>query len=266
MVLAREVSVSVDGGTELWGIYRADGADEPLVRDVDLAERAGKATPRTIRTAIRSMIAKGLLGVRSYAYNSEIAQVFEVAEIVPAGGGTKISTVYYLTRAAAIRVLARLRTPEALALQERVFEAMTRHGSTEAELSALRLEVAEMKRMLVGERQKCGALTAQGNSPVSRDPRKAFELRQTLMNLARESEKSFEYVHGTYRKTHRLVSYLDTPLVVFDANLARLREQLDEAKKDSILRGHERQRSNFDDMMEWASSMDPDAPADKKAN
>lgn len=107
----------VDG----WTLFTGEGGT--WIRDMDLAVRAGLAKPRNIRIAIHGAIADGAI-VKVGALSEgagETAVVREVCEVMTSGLGRELPVVaYYLNDEAAILVLARLRTPTAVAMTKMV--------------------------------------------------------------------------------------------------------------------------------------------------
>lgn len=94
-------------------------AGERWTLDIDIAERAGLGTPGNIRRTIVDMVDEGIINDsnvwRERTTSTALYQTRVVAVPVGTMGGTKDVTEYLLNDDAALLVLLRLRTPEALA-------------------------------------------------------------------------------------------------------------------------------------------------------
>lgn len=235
--VARTVNVSSEGAEVSWNLYGSTEA--PMVYDLDLAERAGLARPRDIRRTIKAMAKSGLFGsaVTARATNQPYFQ--EILDVTSLGdrGAQQSTTSYLLNEAAALMVIMRLRTPRAIAVQKEVVQVylaakgglVTTAPQLMAQVEARLLTRFEEKEAML--RAYVDEKTSRNYEPISKDPRKEFELKQTMKDLAAATGATFSAVHGAYKAVHRLVSYRDTPSWSYEANLNVLRRQLKDAIK-----------------------------------
>lgn len=88
--------------------------DEPLVRDIDLAERLGYEKPRDVRKLIKRLIDRGIIAV--------IHQRSTVERTSQPHGGEREYTVteYWLTEGQAMHVCMQSKTPNAITIQKEV--------------------------------------------------------------------------------------------------------------------------------------------------
>lgn len=93
-------------------------ADEPRLRDVDIARRAGLAKPSNIRQTIRQALKSGLL-------NGDDTRTQSVTVTTPRKDGRVATTTaaeYWLTETGAMLLLTQMRTPAAVAFTRTVVE------------------------------------------------------------------------------------------------------------------------------------------------
>lgn len=173
---------------EGWSLDASD-AEEPRVRDTELAERAGLAEPRKIRRAIEKNRAEleqhGGLHMRA-----------QQARISKPNGGTELRTVneYWLNEAQATTVLLLMRTPQAVAVRVGVVKVFTawRRGQLSAPPPALPLDVAHGPRV--------------GEHPVLRK-----EMARQCQLAARASGYSLQAIHGAIRRLYLVGGIYKTP-------------------------------------------------------
>jgi len=98
---------------------RADSADdEPRLRDVDIAERAGMAQPRNVRAVIKKAAKSGLLRAEDMRTQTVRMQIPK-----PRGGfESRTVTEFWLTQTGASLLLTQLRTPAAIAFTRQLVE------------------------------------------------------------------------------------------------------------------------------------------------
>lgn len=100
-------AIVLDGWT-----LRVD-AGEPLVRDVDLGERAGLRMPRDVRRTIKAAIDDGALTEATGGVGAAHTPIAWTEDEVVSGNKAK---VYYLNEEGALLILTRLRTKTAVAV------------------------------------------------------------------------------------------------------------------------------------------------------
>ncbi|MDC0677158.1 hypothetical protein [Sorangium atrum] len=109
-----------------WTVGFRDGEDEPLVRDVDLADRLEYERPRKIRELIERHREAGNLN------DSEVRPT--VGRTSPQGG--RPGTEYWLTEAAALFIVTKSETPTAIAITRELIAVYM--AARRSELSAVR--------------------------------------------------------------------------------------------------------------------------------
>jgi hypothetical protein len=123
----REVSENVKGSDVRTAIvvmvdgieFHADGAeDEPRVLDLEIGERVGLARPRKVRDAIRHAIADGAMREGEHFRREILTPSLRASS--SHGGHRKPEERFWLTEAGALKLITRLRTPEADAMVDEV--------------------------------------------------------------------------------------------------------------------------------------------------
>jgi hypothetical protein len=144
-----------------WGTMFRGGA-AAWVRDLDVAEKAGLAVPRDIRRTIAKAIEDGAICSVGAAHATSEPAARIIEEVVAKGdrGGTQAVATFYLNEEAALLVLTRLRTPQAIKVTKAVVQAFA--ALMRGELSAVvspapSSDVAELKGMV---REMLAALPA----------------------------------------------------------------------------------------------------------
>lgn len=136
--------LEIDG----WDVMLGEG-DEPRIRDVDLAERAGLARPRKVREVIEAnrleLEAHGPLSVRPRRVRTQMPGGFAFREV------DVFET--WLSEPQALALVALLRTEQARALRislVKVFVAV-RHGSIPAPAASSVVPISEVHGSRIGE-------------------------------------------------------------------------------------------------------------------
>ncbi len=167
-------------------LVRIDGwelvidADEPRVRDIDIAERAGLSRPRHIRETIQ----KNRLELEAHG---EVISFAAGAGETSSMGGRPMSG-YLLNEAQAISLVALMRTPQAMKLRIDLVKVFIsyRRGQL-APKASVRLDIAHGPR--IGEEKRLR------------------QMMQDACGLAsRGSGKSIQAVHGAVRRTYLVTS------------------------------------------------------------
>lgn len=170
---------TVDG----WTLAFASKDGEPLVRDLDLATRAGMTDPHAIRRVIEKAAKDGDIAIPIGDRNRESAGfAMVVTETVKAGATSKTIETYYLDEDAALEILLRLRTPAARALKREV----------------RRVYLAYRRGLLAPAHSNSACI---GDSPSMRD-----DVRLGVDRVRRARGYSVQKVHGFLRRAYRVGS------------------------------------------------------------
>lgn len=128
---------------EGWTIAFADRDGEPMVHDLELAERLGFERPRNIRLLIQRLREDGILS------DSEVCSTVKQTSRV----GGRPATEFYLTELGAILVASRSETPTARALTRSIAQLFLawRRGQLEAAPRPLTLDTTVANSARIGD-------------------------------------------------------------------------------------------------------------------
>lgn len=189
-------------------IVRHDGwtfevaAGEPLVRDVDLAERAGLAQPRDIRKLIE-------------AHREELEVFGEICErVLRARSGT-------------IRGIAQFRDVRESCLNEHqaanLLILMKTKAARELRGQMVRTFIA-VRKGLVAPPGPLGPSLAPAQARIGDDPRACDSVRAWCRTASHSSGRTIQHIQGEIRKPWGTTSIYRVPLVALDHTLAMLQK------------------------------------------
>lgn len=207
---------------------------EPLVRDLELAERAGLAVPRDIRRTIEDAIKDGDIAFSSEfqevggAHDLNPARIYAIESSVPMpnGRGHRKVTEYWLTEEAAYLVVARLRTAKASELRRAIVRVfmMLRRGELPSAPTLAHPVVEQL-------------LTETSNAaPISKDPVAKSELQWQAKRVARARGYSIPKIYGFIRKTQNV----NSPFAISSRCKAQVMRLLEHIEKGFISIGSTR--------------------------
>ncbi|MGB0956605.1 MAG: hypothetical protein ACPGZP_11500 [Panacagrimonas sp.] len=160
------------------------GDGEPMVRDLDLAERLGFERPRDIRKLITRLLRDGFLN------DSEVRAT--VAQTSKVGG--RPGTEYHLTETACFLVTMKSETAIANAVCRQLVEVFQayRSGQLVAQSRASQLDVLH---------------AISGGGEVRDNPAIAAHIKKQLGAIATNAGRHWQHAHGRLRKFWRVPSY-----------------------------------------------------------
>lgn len=159
------------------------GDGEPMVRDLDLAERLGFSRPAKIRDLIARLIRGGIIN------DSEF-----FTTVVKNGEKGRPANEYHLSETASMIVITRSDAPMAqVATREMVavFRDFLRRRLASCQVET---EVDMVRRLA-------------GRGPLRKNPALSRRVSRDLGSLARNRGRHWQYAHGLFRRHFEMPSY-----------------------------------------------------------